>query len=136
MPIYRCNKCAFVSEDTQTPINTQAACGRCGNPSTVYGTVYYVEELVKRLAATARELQALKAAAAPTETSVIAKPMLKHSTSAAPSVNSFTWMQSSKTVMAAGQGIRPPVRPNRIICPVVTLRFAKRFLMSFACAFS
>lgn len=64
MPIYRCNRCAFVSEDTQTPINTQAACGRCGNPSTVYGTVYYVEELVKRLAATARELQALKAAAA------------------------------------------------------------------------
>lgn len=63
MPIYRCNKCGFISEDTQTPINTQAPCGRCGNLSTVYGTVYFVEELVKRLAAATRELQTLKAAA-------------------------------------------------------------------------
>ena len=63
MPIYRCNKCGFVSEDAQTPVNTQAACGRCGTPSTVYGTVFFVEELVKRLAAMTRELNALKQAA-------------------------------------------------------------------------
>ena len=63
MPIYRCNQCGFVSEDAQTPINTQAACGRCGTPSTVYGTVYFVEELVKRLAAVTRECNALKQAA-------------------------------------------------------------------------
>ena len=50
MPIYRCNKCGFVSEDTQTPVNTPTACGRCGTPSTVYGTVFFVEELIKRLA--------------------------------------------------------------------------------------
>lgn len=64
MPIYRCNKCGFVSEDAQTPVNTQAACGRCGTPSTVYGTVFFVEELVKRLAAMTREHNALKQAAA------------------------------------------------------------------------
>ncbi|MFT4241553.1 MAG: hypothetical protein QM569_04640 [Acidovorax sp.] len=63
MPIYRCKKCGFVCEDAQTPINTQAACGRCGTPSTVYGTVYFVEELVKRLTIATRELQTLKAAA-------------------------------------------------------------------------
>jgi len=64
MPIYRCNKCGFVSEDAQTPVGTQAACGRCGTPSTVYGTVFFVEELVKRLAAATRELNAFKQASA------------------------------------------------------------------------
>ena len=60
MPIYRCNKCGFVSEDTQTPISTQTPCARCGTPSTVYGTVFFVEELVKRLTVATRELHALK----------------------------------------------------------------------------
>ena len=62
MPIYRCNKCGFVSEDTQTPVNTPTACGRCGTLSTVYGTVFFVEELVKRLASATRELNAVKQA--------------------------------------------------------------------------
>ncbi len=66
MPLYRCNKCGFVSEDAQTPVNAQTACGRCGTPSMVYGTVFFVEELVKRLAATTRELNALRQAAAST----------------------------------------------------------------------
>ncbi len=60
MPIYRCSQCGFVSEDALTPVHSQAACGRCGKPSTVYGTVFFVEELVKRLAAATRELNALK----------------------------------------------------------------------------
>ncbi|AVP58305.1 zinc ribbon domain-containing protein [Pulveribacter suum] len=63
MPIYRCNQCGFVSEDAQTPVNAQTACGRCGTPSRVYGTVFFVEELVKRLAAATRELHALRPAA-------------------------------------------------------------------------
>ncbi len=69
MPIYRCNKCGFVSEDTQTPVNTPTACGRCGTPSTVYGTVFFVEELIKRLASVTRELKTLQAqpVAAPDE---------------------------------------------------------------------
>lgn len=62
MPIYRCNKCGFVSEDAQTPVGSQAACGRCGTLSTVYGTVFFVEELVKRLASATRELNAFKQA--------------------------------------------------------------------------
>lgn len=60
MPIYRCNQCGFVSEDAQTPVHSPTACGRCGKPSTVYGTVFFVEELIKRLAATTRELNTLK----------------------------------------------------------------------------
>ena len=36
----------------------------------------------------------------------------------------------SKTVNAAGQGIRPPVIPKSTICGVVTVRPAKRLEMS------
>ena len=61
MPIYRCNKCGFVSEDALTPVNTPAPCGRCGTPSTVYGTVFFVEELIKRLATVTRDLKNLQA---------------------------------------------------------------------------
>lgn len=60
MPIYRCNQCGLVQEDAQTPIHTQTACSRCGTPCTVYGTVFYVEELVKRLAALTREVKVLQ----------------------------------------------------------------------------
>ncbi|GAB1386799.1 hypothetical protein MASR1M59_19470 [Melaminivora sp.] len=63
MPIYRCNQCGFVSEDALTPVNTTTACGRCGKPSMVYGTVFFVEELVKRLANATRELNALRQSA-------------------------------------------------------------------------
>ena len=62
MPIYRCNACGFVSEDAATPVGQKAACGRCGQASTVYGTVFFVEKLVERYAAAMRELQALRAA--------------------------------------------------------------------------
>lgn len=67
MPIYRCNQCGFVCEDTQTPVQSQTPCARCGTPSTVYGTVFFVEELVKRLAIVTRDYKALQAqqAAAP-----------------------------------------------------------------------
>ena len=63
MPIYRCNKCGFICEDSQTPVHTQAPCGRCGTPAMVYGTVFFVEEIVKRLATASRELQQLKTSA-------------------------------------------------------------------------
>ncbi len=61
MPIYRCNQCGFVSEDAQTPVQSQTPCGRCGTPSTVYGTVFFVEELIKRLASVTRDYKALQA---------------------------------------------------------------------------
>ena len=62
MPLYRCNACGFVSEDAVTPVGQKRSCGRCGQPSTVYGTVFFVEKLVERYAAAMRELQALRAA--------------------------------------------------------------------------
>ena len=65
MPIYRCNQCSFVSEDAVTPIGTRVACGRCGNPSMVYGTVFYVEKLVERYFSALREVTALQQADKP-----------------------------------------------------------------------
>ena len=62
MSIYRCNGCGFVSEESTTPVGQKIACSRCGTPSTVYGTVFFVEKLVERYAAAMRELQALRAA--------------------------------------------------------------------------
>jgi hypothetical protein len=61
MPIYRCNQCSFVSEDTATPVGEKIACARCGTPSVVYGTVFYVEKLVERYFAALREVKALQA---------------------------------------------------------------------------
>ena len=61
MPIYRCNACGLVSEGAANPVGQKVACGRCGQPSTVYGTVFFVEKLVERYAAAMRELKALRA---------------------------------------------------------------------------
>lgn len=76
MPIYRCNQCGFVCEDTQTPVHSQTPCGRCGTASTVYGTVFFVEELIKRLASVTRDYKALQAqqAAAPAAAATAAAP--------------------------------------------------------------
>lgn len=60
MPIYRCNQCSFVSEDATTPVGGKIACGRCGTPCTVYGTVFYVEKLVERYFSARREVAALQ----------------------------------------------------------------------------
>lgn len=93
MPIYRCNKCGFVSEDTQTPVNTPTACGRCGTPSTVYGTVFFVEELIKRLASVTRELKTLQAqpVAAPTAPAAPAPAV----PAAAPAASSFPTLDAA-----------------------------------------
>ncbi len=76
----------------------------------------------------------LSAASTPADTMVSARPMLKHTTSANPRLSCFSWMQSSSTVIAAGHGMSPPVRPNMTIWPVVTLRPAKRLRISSAWA--
>lgn len=60
MSIYRCNQCAFVSEDATSPVGSKIQCGRCGQPCTVYGTVFYVEKLVERYFASVREVNILK----------------------------------------------------------------------------
>ena len=60
MPIYRCNKCGFVSEEASSPIGTQLPCARCGTTATVFGTVFYVEKLVERYFSALREVKALQ----------------------------------------------------------------------------
>lgn len=60
MPIYRCNSCGFVSDNTSTPTGSKANCERCNTPSTVFNTVYYVEKLAERYIAALRELEVLK----------------------------------------------------------------------------
>lgn len=66
MPIYRCNQCSLVSEETTAPIGSKIACARCGAACTVYGTVFYVEKLVERYFSARRELAALQQADAGT----------------------------------------------------------------------
>lgn len=60
MPIYRCNSCGFVSEETTATIGTKMPCARCGKPASVFGTVFYVEKLVERYFSALREIKALQ----------------------------------------------------------------------------
>lgn len=60
MPIYRCNKCAFVSEEASAPIGSQMPCARCGTAATVFGTVFYIEKLMERYFSALREIKALQ----------------------------------------------------------------------------
>ena len=63
MPIYRCNQCGFISEVPHTPTQ-QTPCSRCNTVCTVYGTVFFVEEIIKRLGSATQEIKQLKEAAA------------------------------------------------------------------------
>lgn len=74
MGIYRCNQCGFVSEDAISAVGAKVACAKCGNASTVYGTVFYVEKLVERYFAALRELATLKEAEGPTGADAAATP--------------------------------------------------------------
>jgi len=60
MPVYRCSQCGFVSEDAITPVGGKIPCARCNTPSTVYGTVFYVEKLLERYVSALREIKALQ----------------------------------------------------------------------------
>lgn len=68
MPIYRCNQCGFVSEESTTPIGSQMPCARCGTPATVFGTVFYIEKLVERYFSAMREIKALQQPDSPPDT--------------------------------------------------------------------
>ena len=61
----------------------------------------------------------LNAAIVPDNTSVNANPTLNPSTKIAPRVTRFSCKHNNKTVIEAGQGINPPVKPNMTICPVL-----------------
>ncbi len=60
MAIYRCAKCGFLAEENATPVGEKVACLRCGAPSAVYGTVFYVQKLIERYMAALQDVKALK----------------------------------------------------------------------------
>lgn len=60
MPVYRCNQCGFIAEETATDIGAKIPCARCSTASTVYDTVFYVEKLLERYVAALREVKALQ----------------------------------------------------------------------------
>ncbi len=60
MGIYRCNKCGHLSEHHQEANMAEVACTKCGQPTKVYDTVFFVQKLLERYFAANRELQALK----------------------------------------------------------------------------
>lgn len=64
MPIYRCNACGFIGEDTAASAGAHRPCAKCGTVSTLFATTFYVQKLVERYLAARRELEALKSAAA------------------------------------------------------------------------
>jgi len=66
MPIYRCTACGFIAEDSGPP-GSKLPCGKCGAPSTLFATPFYVQKLVERYQASRRELDALKLAVASPE---------------------------------------------------------------------
>lgn len=99
MPIYRCNQCSFVSEETSTPVGEKTACGRCGTACTVYGTVFYVEKLVERYFASLREVKALQASDKP-EANAVA-PSAEPTRSATAAIESLAEMDGHNTALLA-----------------------------------
>ncbi len=65
MPIYRCNKCGFITETVPMLPGSKIPCTRCTHPSTVYETVFFANKLAERYFAALREIEALKAADKP-----------------------------------------------------------------------
>jgi hypothetical protein len=86
MPIYRCSQCALVSEVAIAPEGGTIPCSRCGTPSPVYETVYYVQRVLDRYFELLREVNALKQAGK-TETPAVSAPAPSaHSAPAKPGV--------------------------------------------------
>src|SRR5574344_976810 len=114
MPIYRCNQCGFVSEDTQTPVHSQTPCGRCGTASTVYGTVFFVEELIKRLASVTRDYKALQAqqAAAPAAATTAAAPATAFPKLDAASASSSSAPHTALEQWFSQKGIEARINPS------------------------
>jgi hypothetical protein len=59
MALYRCAKCGYIAE-TVSPVGQKDPCLRCGTPSTVYGTVFYAQQLIERYMNAIKEIKALK----------------------------------------------------------------------------
>lgn len=72
------------------------------------------------------------AATIPMATSVMARPIENALTNVIPKANWPKCKHNMNIVMAAGQGIRPPESPKRIVCHVPTFPLASRSLISAA----
>ena len=62
MAISRCNKCAYLQEQSDGQIGESIACLQCGSPTIVYPTLFFVGKLLEKCFAAQRELIGLKKA--------------------------------------------------------------------------
>ncbi|OIP15029.1 MAG: hypothetical protein AUK50_11125 [Comamonadaceae bacterium CG2_30_57_122] len=60
MPIYRCNKCGFISDTITAPPGDKVNCAHCANACNVYETTFFVGKLIERYTAALREIESLK----------------------------------------------------------------------------
>ena len=54
MAITRCNKCAHLQEQPDDQLGITVACPRCGNPTPVYSTLFFVGKLLEKYFSTQR----------------------------------------------------------------------------------
>ena len=73
-----------------------------------------------------------KAAILPIKTRVKANPREKAPTNTNPKLIFPRFKQIKKTVIAAGQGISPPEKPNNIVCEIPTRPEDRRSFISLA----
>lgn len=83
MPIYRCNQCGLVSEETAIPPEGKLPCANCGTSSSVYNTVFYVEKLLERYVAALREIKVLQQPAPALEVASVMPQVTSRSASTA-----------------------------------------------------
>lgn len=61
MAITRCNKCAHLQEQPDDQLGITVACPRCGNPTPVYSTLFFVGKLLEKYFSAQREILRLQA---------------------------------------------------------------------------
>jgi hypothetical protein len=64
MAIIRCNKCAHLQEQADSDVGVMVSCPRCGNPTQVYPTIFFVTRLLEKYFTAQREVIRLSAAVA------------------------------------------------------------------------
>lgn len=64
MAILRCNKCGLLAEQTDSQTGQNVTCPKCGTPSKIYPTLFFIEKLLDKYFAAQRELISLKSTSA------------------------------------------------------------------------
>lgn len=60
MAIFRCNKCALLAEQADSLAGQSMACPKCGTPTQIYPTLFFIEKLLERYFTVQRGLAQLK----------------------------------------------------------------------------